>query len=130
MMLSIGQAAKETGLSVKSIRHYEAIGLIAPLRGDNDYRYYPAHLLKQLKFIKSTKEAGFNLKESKALLLLCANENRNSADVKAIAEQKINELQKRIAQQQMLLDTLKEITQHCPGNDQPNCFILDAFNKE
>lgn len=129
-MLSISQAAKETGLSVKSIRHYEEIGLISsPPRGDNDYRYYPEPLIKQLLFIKGTKDAGFNLKESKALLQLCENKNRNSADVKAIAEQKIAELQARIEQQQALLDALKKITQQCHGDNEPSCPIIDAFNK-
>jgi len=129
-MLSISQAAKETGLSVKSIRHYEEIGLInPPPRGDNDYRYYPDSLIKQLRFIKGTKDAGFNLKESRALLQLCEDQNRSSADVKAIAEQKIAELQARIAQQQALLNTLKKITRQCHGDGEPNCPILDAFIK-
>lgn len=130
MMLSISQAAKETGLSVKSIRHYEEIGLISPPpRGDNDYRYYPEPLLKQLHFIKSAKDAGFNLKESKALLQLCENEQRSSADVKAIALQKIEELETRIAQQQALLDRLKKITAQCHGDKKPGCPIIDALAK-
>ena len=129
-MLSISQAAKETGLSIKSIRHYETIGLITPPpRGENDYRHYPETLLKQLHFIKSAKDAGFNLKESKALLQLCENQNRSSADVKAIAEQKIAELQARIEQQQALLNKLKEVTAQCHGDDEPNCPIIDALAK-
>lgn len=128
-MLSISQVSKETGLSVKSIRHYEEIGLIpAPPRSENGYRYYPDDLIKQLYFIKSTKEAGFNLKESKALLQLCADKDRSSADVKAIAEQKIIELQARINQQQRLLQSLKKITRQCHGDGQSRCAILDAFN--
>ncbi|MCG6202579.1 Cu(I)-responsive transcriptional regulator [Psychromonas antarctica] len=129
-MLSISQAAKKTGLSVKSIRHYEQIGLIPPpLRGDNEYRYYTEVSIKQLHFIKGTKDAGFNLKESKALLQLCENETRSSADVKVIALQKIEELQARIDQQQLLLDRLKKMTQDCHGDDQASCPIIDAFAK-
>ena len=128
-MLSISQAARETALSVKSIRHYEEIGLISPPRGDNDYRYYPEQLLKQLHFIKSTRDAGFNLKESKALLALCENQQRSSADVKAIAEHKIAELETRIEQQQALLDKLKTITAQCHGDKEPNCPIIDALAK-
>ena len=127
-MLSNSQAAKETGLSIKSIRHYEAIGLISPPpRGENDYRYYPEALIRQLHFIKSTRDAGFNLKESKALLQLCENQKRSSADVKAIAEQKIAELQARIEQQQAILDKLKEITAQCHGDNKPDCPIIDAL---
>lgn len=127
-MLSISQAAKATGLSVKSIRHYEEISLItAPPRGENDYRYYPNDLIKQLHFIKSTKDAGFNLKESKALLQLCKNKNRSSADVKVIALQKIAELQARIEQQQQLLNKLKKVTKQCNGDANASCPIIDAL---
>lgn len=130
-MLSISQAAKETGLSVKSIRHYEQIGLISPpQRSENNYRYYPKTVIKQLHFIKRTKDAGFNLKESKALLLLSENKCRSSADVKAIAQQKIDELQQRIDQQQALLNSLKEITRLCQGDTHSDCAIIDAFVKE
>jgi len=130
-MSSISQVAKETGLSVKSIRHYEQIGLIPPPpRSENDYRYYPESLIKRLHFIKRTKEAGFNLKESKALLLLSENKTRSSADVKAITEQKIEELQHRIDQQQILLNSLKEISKQCHGDENAQCAIIDAFVKE
>lgn len=129
-MLSISQAAKETGLSIKSIRHYEQIGLIsAPPRSENEYRYYPDSLVKQLHFIKSTKDAGFNLKESKALLELSEDNERSSADVKDIALQKIEELEIRIKQQQMLLESLKKLTKQCHGNKQASCPIIDAFVK-
>lgn len=129
-MLSISQAAQATGLSIKSIRHYEQIGLIsAPPRSENDYRYYPESLIKQLHFIKSTKDAGFNLKESKALLNLSEDNERSSADVKAIALQKIVELEARIKQQQTLLASLKKLTKQCHGDKQASCPIIDAFAK-
>ncbi|WP_022940845.1 MerR family transcriptional regulator [Psychromonas hadalis] len=129
-MLSISQAAKATGLSIKSIRHYEQIGLInAPPRSENEYRYYPEKLIKQLHFIKGTKDAGFNLKESKALLALCEDSERSSSDVKEIALQKIAELEIRIKQQQILLNSLKKLTKQCHGDKQASCPIIDAFAK-
>lgn len=129
-MLSISQAAKETGLSIKSIRHYEIIGLInVPPREENDYRFYPQEIIKQLHFIQKTKQAGFNLKECKALLLLCEDEKRSSADVKKIALQKIAEIELRIQQQQAIVEQLKQITQQCPGDQQARCCIIDAFTK-
>lgn len=129
-MLSISKAAQETGLSIKSIRHYETIGLIsAPPREENDYRFYPDAILKQLHFIQKSKQAGFNLKECKALLALCADEDRNSADVKKIALEKINEIEQRIKQQQAIVNQLKAITEQCAGNQQSKCSIIDAFTQ-
>ena len=129
-MLSISQAAKRTGLSIKSIRHYETIGLIsAPPREENDYRFYPEEILKQLHFIQSTKQAGFNLKECKLLLQLCEDQQRSSADVKKIALRKIREIEQRIQQQQVIVNQLKAITEQCPGNQDAKCSIIDAFCK-
>lgn len=128
-MLSISQAAQETGLSVKSIRHYESIGLISsPPREENDYRFYTNDIIQQLHFIYKTKQAGFTLKECKALLLLCENEDRNSADVKKIALEKIKEIEQRIKQQQAIVNQLTKITQQCPGDEQSQCSIIDAFS--
>ena len=127
-MLTISQAAKKTGLSVKSIRHYEQIGLIdSPPRHENAYRYYPRALLKQLHFIKKTKDAGFSLKESKSLLALYESNGNSSADVKAVVSQKIEELQTKINREQTLLDSLKTITQKCYGDKRASCPIIDEF---
>jgi len=128
-MLSISQVAQDTGLSVKSIRHYESIGLISPPpREENDYRFYTQEIIQQLHFIYKTKQAGFTLKECKALLLLCENEDRNSADVKKIALEKIAEIEERIKQQQAIVNQLTKITQQCPGDEQSQCSIIDAFS--
>ncbi len=130
-MLSISQVAQETGLSVKSIRHYESIGLISPPpREENDYRFYTKEITQQLHFIYKTKQAGFTLKECKALLLLCENEDRNSADVKKIALEKIKEIEERIKQQQAIVDQLTKITQQCPGDEHSECSIINAFSRD
>jgi MerR family copper efflux transcriptional regulator len=129
MKLSISKASIETGLSIKSIRHYESIGLISsPPRDKNGYRFYPDEMVKKLHFIQKTKLAGFNLKECKALLLLSEDQHRSSADVKKIALQKIEEIEERIQQQQSIVAQLKKITEQCPGNEQAKCSIIDAFS--
>lgn len=128
-MLTISQAAANSGLSVKSIRHYEEIGLISSVpRCENGYRYYPVEIIKQLHFIKKSKDAGFNLKECKSLLRLSEDENRRSADVKALLNQKIAELQSRIQREQELLASLKAITEKCCGDENPKCAIIDEFS--
>ena len=128
-MITISQAANKTGLSVKSIRHYEEIKLIdTPPRDENGYRFYPDSLLKQLHFIVNAKQAGFNLQECKILLALSENEHRSSKNVKEIALQKIEEIEARIKQQQLLVQQLKKITKQCPGDQQSECAIIDAFS--
>ena len=67
--MNISKVAKATGLTAKTIRYYESIGLIsAPVRSDNGYRSYTDGALRELRFVKRARETGFNLEECQELL--------------------------------------------------------------
>ena len=59
----IGQAAQRSGTTVKSIRHYESIGLLPAARRQGKYRIYDQHSVDLLIFIKCAQQLGFRLKE-------------------------------------------------------------------
>ena len=59
----IGQAAQRSGTTVKSIRHYESIGLLPAARRQGKYRIYDQHSVDLLMFIKCAQQLGFRLKE-------------------------------------------------------------------
>ncbi len=59
----IGQAAQRSGTTVKSIRHYESIGLLPVARRQGKYRIYDQHSVDLLMFIKCAQQLGFRLKE-------------------------------------------------------------------
>lgn len=123
--MNIGQAARESGLSAKMIRHYEATGLLkAAHRTDSGYRIYQAHDLHTLAFIKRSRDLGFSLEEIGRLLLLWQDRSRASADVKALAGQHIEALNQRIDELLGLRDTLQNLVSSCQGDDRPDCPIL------
>ncbi len=123
--MNIGQAARRSGLSSKMIRYYEAIGLLQPAtRSDSGYRTYQAEDLHRLAFIKRSRDLGFSLEEVGKLLTLWQDRERASADVKALAMQHIDELNKRIDELISLRNTLGELVAHCQGDDRPDCPIL------
>ncbi|WP_237861027.1 Cu(I)-responsive transcriptional regulator [Pseudomonas sp. PGPR81] len=123
--MNIGQAARRSGLSTKMIRYYEAIGLLKPAtRSDSGYRLYQPEDLHSLAFIKRSRDLGFSLEEVGKLLTLWQDRQRASADVKALALQHIDELNRRIEELASLRDTLSELVAHCKGNDRPDCPIL------
>ncbi|MDD2060241.1 Cu(I)-responsive transcriptional regulator [Pseudomonas sp. GD03860] len=123
--MNIGQAARRSGLSAKMIRYYESIGLLKPaLRSDSGYRLYSQDDLHSLAFIKRSRDLGFSLEEVARLLTLWQDRQRASADVKALASQHIDDLNRRIEELVSLRDTLSELVAHCQGDDRPDCPIL------
>ncbi|MGL4316193.1 MAG: Cu(I)-responsive transcriptional regulator [Pseudomonas sp.] len=123
--MNIGQAAKQSGLSAKMIRYYESIGLLQPAgRSDSGYRLYGHQDLHVLAFIKRSRDLGFSLEEVGKLLTLWQDRDRASADVKALAQAHIAELNRKIEELSSLRDTLDELVQHCQGDHRPDCPIL------
>lgn len=129
--MNIGEAAARTGLSTKMIRYYESIGLLKPaLRSDGGYRIYQPADLHALTFIKRSRDLGFSLEEVGKLLTLWQDRQRASADVKALANQHIDVLNKRIDELLSLRDTLVELVSSCHGDDRPDCPILKELANE
>ncbi|MBK3497086.1 MerR family transcriptional regulator [Viridibacillus sp. YIM B01967] len=71
-MLSIGEFSKICGVSTKTLRYYDEIGLINPdeINPENGYRYYSIRQLKNMLFINRLKSYHFSLEEIKAILEL------------------------------------------------------------
>ena len=64
----IGKAAQLSGTTVKSIRHYEEIGLLPPPQREGKYRIYSQQSVELLTFIKCAQQLGFKLKEMQLIL--------------------------------------------------------------
>ncbi|MGL5031285.1 MAG: Cu(I)-responsive transcriptional regulator [Aeromonas sp.] len=128
--MNISKVASATGLTAKTIRYYESIGLIgAPIRRENGYRSYTEGALRELRFIKRARETGFNLEECQALLALYRDKHRTSAQVKTLAQEKIVDLRARISGLQAMLTALEGLVCCCHGDDNPACPILDELEK-
>lgn len=124
--MNIGEAAQASGVSAKMIRYYEEIGLVAPAgRTASNYRVYGEDDIHRLRFVRRSRDLGFSLDETDRLLKLWADKARASAEVKAVAEQHIVELEHKIAAMQAMLETLKHLADCCHGDQRPHCPILD-----
>ncbi|MCO6506825.1 MULTISPECIES: MerR family DNA-binding protein [Snodgrassella] len=127
--MNIGTAEKLSGLSCKTIRDYEAAGLIRPLRQSNGYRSYSEADIATLCFIKHAREVDFSLAQIAELLALRNNPQRVSADVKALVGEHIQRLNQKITDLNSMKDTLENWYKHCGGNASPQCAIIDGLNK-
>ncbi len=124
--MNIGETAKASGVSAKMIRHYEAIGLTgAAQRTDAGYRVYGARDVQVLQFIHRGRALGFSLEQIRTLLALWQDKGRASKDVRAMARQHIDELDRKIADMQAMRRTLETLATRCHGDERPDCPILD-----
>ena len=128
--MNIGQAAQHANLPPKTIRYYEEIGLVTPSRAENGYRDYSENDVHRLRFLQRSRSLGFTIDECRLLLSLYDDKNRASADVKAVALEKVTEIDRKIADLQSLRDTLATLAKHCHGDGRPDCPIIDDLAGE
>ena len=122
---NIGQAASQSGVSAKMIRHYETLGLLPAVpRTDAGYRQYGDTQIHTLRFIRRARLLGFSMAEIAELLKLWQNQRRASADVKRIALAHVADLERRITEMQAMRQTLAQLAEGCQGNHRPDCPIL------
>ncbi|MCB4362823.1 Cu(I)-responsive transcriptional regulator [Hydrogenophaga taeniospiralis] len=124
--VNIGTAARLSGISPKMLRHYESLGLLAAVtRTDSNYRQYSLADVHTLRFVRRARDMGFSLDAIAELVGLWHNRRRSSASVKRIAQKHHDELAQRIEALQAMQRTLGDLLCHCPGNERPDCPILD-----
>lgn len=125
---NIGQAASQSGVSAKMIRHYEALGLLPAIhRTEAGYRQYGDKQIHTLRFIRRARLLGFSMLEIAELLKLWQNQDRASADVKRIAQAHVADLERRIAEMQAMRQTLQQLASCCQGDHRPDCPILSGL---
>lgn len=127
--MNIGDASKASGITAKMIRHYETISLIeTPLRTTAGYRVYGASDIHALRFVKRARSLGFSIEETRSLLGLWRDQNRASAEVKAMALAHVRDLEAKAAGLQEMARTLRHLASHCHGDNRPDCPIIEDLS--
>lgn len=128
--MNIGQASERSGISPKMIRYYEQIGLLdTAKRSNSGYRIYSNQDIKNLCFLRQARDLGFSSKQMKELLNLWKNTDRQSADVKKLTLTHIETLNRKIAQLQDMVSLLQISADHCSGNENAECAILEGLEQ-
>lgn len=125
--IGIGALAKRAGVRVDTVRYYERNGLLAPkARLASGYRRYGDVELARLRFIRRAQALGFSLGEVQELLGLSAR--RDIARVKRAAQQKLAEVESRMAELERVRSGLATLIAACPGHGRAaDCPILNAL---
>ncbi|CAA7617016.1 DNA-binding transcriptional activator of copper-responsive regulon genes [Candidatus Terasakiella magnetica] len=126
--MNIGEAAKLSGVSAKTIRYYESIGLIPPAgRKESGYRDYGRTEVEMLRFIHRARSLGFSVEDVSGLLALWRDRSRASGDVKAIALAHVEAIERKVVELNSIRKTLLDLTCRCHGDDRPDCPILEEL---
>ena len=126
----IQQVAKKLNITTRTIRHYEDLGIIKSDRLENNYRVYDRKNYDKLKFLVRARNLGFSLKECQELIKLFENDTRESVSVRNIAKKKLNDLNIQIKELNNLKVSLEWLVKKCPGNEKPDCPIIDELAKD
>ena len=106
--MKIGELESRSGASRHTLRYYEQIGLISPLRQTNNYRVYTAQTLQDLDFIQRAQSMGFSLGEIGEILDAQRNKLIDCADGAKLIEKKMAEIKQKIANLQSIYRYLDE----------------------
>ena len=126
--MKIGEAARASGVSAKTIRYYESIGLIPRAsRSESGYRSFVQIDIDTLRFVKRARSLGFSVKDVARLLDLWRDRSRVSSAVKTLATEQLGEIDRKIDELRSMRDTLEHLAEQCHGDQRPDCPILDGI---
>lgn len=127
-MHTIGKAARAANLSIDTVRFYERSGLLRPPpRTAGGYRLYRQDDIDRLRFIHRAKALGFTLEEIAELLRLNDGTGRRR-DVKAVAAQRLAELDRKLAELTRIRHTLAHLVHACDAEGPlTGCPIIAAL---
>lgn len=130
--LTIGALARLAGVGREALRYYERIGLLTtPGRPKGAYRRYGDGDVARLRFIRRAAELGFTLAETKELLALRAREGAPCASVRAKASEKLDAIERKLAELTELRDAVAALVHACRGDRAiEHCTILAALGDE
>jgi MerR family mercuric resistance operon transcriptional regulator len=127
--LTTGEVADQANVNVQTVRYYERRGLIPePPRSSGGFRQYSPDHVSRIRFIKRAQELGFTLEEANELLQLRVTPDADRADVRAVAQEKIEEVEEKIRDLRRIRDTLGHLVEACEGHGSTSeCPILHAM---
>lgn len=109
----VGDLAKLTGLTVRTLRFYDQIGLLTPSAAtESGHRLYDDEDLSRLYRIVSLKELGLSLDEVKAAL------TDHEIDLLEVVDLQVERVQEQLRRQQKLLDQLRHVSKLMKGKEQ------------
>jgi Cu(I)-responsive transcriptional regulator len=125
----ISEAAEQAGVNIQTLRYYERRGLLpkAPRRASG-YREFPDDAVRIVRFIKRAQDLGFSLDEVEELLRLRRHSTRNRARIRSVAEEKIRQIDRKVAELERMKHALEILVHSCHDGGTLDCPIIEALD--
>lgn len=126
--VTIGEAARDSGVKVTTIRFYESRGLLpAPPRSGGGQRLYAPRDVARLRFIRHARDLGFDMAALAGLLDLADHPNAPCADADRLAEARLADVRRRIAALQALERELERMLAECRHGQVGGCAVIESL---
>ena len=126
--LTRGELARRTGVNSETIRYFERIGTLpSPERTEGGHRVYGEHHVRTLKFVRSARNLGFAPQEVRAILELGGPGRAPCAEVRDIAAHHLEQVLAKIADLVELERLLTSTIEHCCGQPDAQCAVMDMI---
>jgi MerR family mercuric resistance operon transcriptional regulator len=126
-MVAIGEASRLSGVSIETIRYYEAEGIISKAgRTASGRRVYTQAGISELRFIKRCRNLGFSVQDALALRLLSKEPTGACEPVERLGRQHLDQVRAKINELRRLEDALAELVSNCAKGERV-CPMLDAL---
>lgn len=126
--ITIGDAARQSGVKVPTIRYYESIGLLAaPSRSEGNQRSYEPADIRRLAFIRHARELGFEVGSIRTLLALQDDPDQSCASADAIAKARLIEVEQRIRSLMALKAELEIMVEGCVHGRVDQCRVIEVL---
>ena len=126
--ITIGEASRQSGVKIPTIRYYETIGLVRPpQRSEGNQRYYEKSDLRRLAFVRHARELGFEIEAIRALLSLQDDPHQSCASADAIARARLVEVEQRIRSLTALKAELESMVEGCVHGRVDQCRVIEVL---
>lgn len=121
--MRIGELADHLGLTTKTIRYYESIGLMPdPARTPSGYRDYAGADAERLTFIKTAQRLGLSLEEIREIIAFRDRGRRPCGYVADLLHRQVADLDGRIREMRQLRDELRTLESRAAAGGGPSAY--------
>lgn len=127
--MTIGELARASDVPTSTVRYYERAGLVEPSgRTEGNYRFYGPDSVERLRFIRSSQGLGFTLDDIAILLGLRSDDESTCGEVQTLMEQRLVDIEKRLADMKHLRAVLKTHIDLCRSSQtEGRCEVIDEL---